>query len=100
MDVLRWGTIYSEKIRQGLIHTAIKNRIPYQKDIFRTWTDASSIHTSGRDIPCGGIYIPRRYSHSPMELVKWSDVKRTAELLYLFCKNLSSAAIGDLIRRV
>jgi putative aminopeptidase FrvX len=102
MDVnaLGWGTIYSKKIRQRLIHTAIKNRIPFQKDISRTWTDASSIHTSGRGIPCGGIYIPRRYSHSPMELVKWSDVERTAELLYLFCKNLSSAAIGDLIRMV
>jgi putative aminopeptidase FrvX len=102
MDVnaMGWGTIYSKKIRQRLIHTAIKNRIPFQKDISRTWTDASSIHTSGRGIPCGGIYIPRRYSHSPMELVKWSDVERTAELLYLFCKNLSSAAIGDLIRMV
>jgi len=102
MDVnaLGWGTLYSKKIRERLIHTAVKNRIPHQKDISRTWTDASSIHTSGKGIPCGGIYIPRRYSHSPMELVKWSDVERTAELLYLFCKNLSSAAIGDLIRMV
>jgi endoglucanase len=102
MDVnaLGWGTIYSKKIRQRLIHTAIKNRIPHQKDIFRTWTDASSIHTSGRGIPCGGLYIPRRYSHSPMELVKWSDVERTAELLSLFLKDLNSAAISDLIRKV
>jgi putative aminopeptidase FrvX len=102
MDVnaLGWGTIYSKKIRQRLTHTAEKNRIPLQKDIFRTWTDASSIHTSGRGIPCGGIYIPRRYSHSPMELVKWSDVEKTAELLYLFLKDLDSFAVGDLIRRV
>ena len=102
MDVnaLGWGTIYSKKIRQRLIHTAIKNRIPHQKDIFRTWTDAYSIHTSGRGIPCGGIYIPRRYSHSPTELVKWSDVERTAELLYLFLKDLDSFAVGNLIRKV
>jgi endoglucanase len=102
MDVnaLGWGTIYSKKIRQRLVHTAIKNRIPHQKDIFRTWTDASSIHTSGRGIPCGGIYIPRRYSHSPMELVKWLDVERTAELLYLFLKGLDSLAMSDLIRKV
>ena len=102
MDVnaLGWGTIYSKKIRQRLIHTAIKNKIPYQKDIFRTWTDASTIHTSGRGIPCGGVYIPRRYSHSPMELVKWPDVKKTAELLFLFLKDLSSAIIEDLIRKV
>lgn len=102
MDVnaLGWGTIYSKKIRQRLMATAVKNRIPHQKDIFRTWTDASSIHTSGRGIPCGGLYIPRRYSHSPMELVKWSDVERTAELLYLFLKDLDSLAVGDLIRKV
>jgi endoglucanase len=100
VNVLGWGTIYSKKIRLRLIHTAVKNRIPLQKDIFRTWTDASTIHTSGRGIPCGGLYIPRRYSHSPTELVKWSDVERTAELLYLFLKDLSSAVISDLIRKV
>jgi len=102
MDVnaLGWGTIYSKKIRERLIHTALKNRIPLQKDTFRTWTDASTIHTSGRGIPCGGLYIPRRYSHSPIELVKWSDVERTANLLYLFLKELRSADIDDLIRKV
>jgi endoglucanase len=102
MDVnaLGWGTVYSRKIRQRLIQTAMKNRIPVQKDIFRTWTDASTIHTSGRGVPCGGLYIPRRYSHSPVELVKWSDVEKTAELLFLFLKGLDSAAITDLIRKV
>jgi endoglucanase len=102
MDVnaLGRGTIYSKKIRQRLIATAVKNKIPHQKDIFRTWTDASTIHTSGRGIPCGGVYIPRRYSHSPVELVKWSDVEKTAELLYLFLKDLSPAVIDDLIRKV
>jgi putative aminopeptidase FrvX len=102
MDVsaLGWGTIYSKKIRQRLIATALKHGIPNQKDIFRTWTDASTIHTSGKGIPCGGVYIPRRYSHSPVELVKWSDVEKTAELLYLFLKELRSADIEDLIRKI
>jgi endoglucanase len=102
MDVsaLGQGTIYSKKIRQRLVATALKHRIPHQKDIFRTWTDASVIHTSGKGIPCGGVYIPRRYSHSPVELVKWSDVEKTAKLLYLFLKELRSADIEDLIRKV
>ena len=102
MDVnaLGSGTIYSKKIRQRLVATALKHRIPHQKDIFRTWTDASTIHTSGKGIPCGGLYIPRRYSHSPVELVKWSDVEKTAELLYFFLKELRSADIDDLIRKV
>jgi len=102
MDVnaLGWGTIYSKKIRQRLIDTAVKNKIPHQKDIFKTWTDASAIHTSGRGIPCGGLYIPRRYSHSPTELVKWPDVERTAELLFRVLQDLNSSVIGDLIRKV
>jgi len=102
MDVNAFGqgTIYSKKIRQQLISTAVKNKIPHQKDIFRTWTDASTIHTSGKGIPCGGVYIPRRYSHSPVELIKWSDVEKTAELLFLFLKGLNSSAIEDLIRKI
>jgi len=100
VTALGWGTIYSKKIRQRLIDTAGRNKIPFQRDVFRTWTDAATIHTSGRGIPCGGLYIPRRYSHSPAELAKWSDVESTAELLYLFLKGLSSAIIEDLIRKV
>ena len=102
MDVnaLGQGTIYSKKIRQQLISIAVKNKIPHQKDIFRTWTDASTIHTSGKGIPCGGVYIPRRYSHSPAELIKWSDVEKTADLLYLFLKGLRSSDIDDLIQKV
>ena len=102
MDVnaFGWGTIYSKKIQQRLIDTARKNKISFQKDIFRTWTDASAIHTSGKGIPCGGLYIPRRYSHSPTELVKWSDVEETAQLIYLFLRNLNSADIEELIRKV
>jgi endoglucanase len=95
-----WGTIYSKKIRQKLVATAMRHGIPHQKDISRTWTDASTIHTSGKGIPCGGLYIPRRYSHSPLELVKWSDAEKAAELLYLFCKELRSAEIEELIRKI
>ena len=99
-NALGQGTIYSKKIRQRLISTAVKNKIPHQKDIFRTWTDASTIHTSGKGIPCGGVYIPRRYSHSPAELIKWSDVERTADFLHHFFKELRSADIDDLVRKV
>jgi len=95
-----WGTIYSKKIRQRLISTALTHGIPHQKDIARTWTDASAIHLSGKGIPCGGLYIPRRYSHSPLELAKWSDVENTANLLYFFLKELGSTDIEELIRKI
>ena len=100
MNAFGQGTLYSRKIRDRIIRVAEEHRIPYQRDIFRTWTDASTIHTAGKGIPTGGIFIPRRYSHSPAELVKWSDVEHAAELLNRFLGGLDSAAIGDLIRKV
>ncbi len=102
MDVnaLGWGTVYSKKIRKRLIATAEKNGILHQEDVARTWTDAATIHTSGKGIPCGGLYIPRRYSHSPVELVKWSDIERTANLLYLFLKDLRGTLIEELTRKI
>ncbi len=102
MDVndLGLGTIYSKKIRERLIATAKNHNIPYQMDIFRTWTDASTIHMAGKGIPCGGIFIPRRYSHSPLELVRWSDVIRSSDLLYHFLKELHSTNIEDIIQKI
>ncbi len=94
------GTIYSKKISRILTEIAIQHQIPYQKDVFSTWTDASTIHTSGRGIPCGGVFIPRRYSHSPYELVKWCDIETTSELLYLFLKDLTSDKIESLCQKI
>ena len=94
------GTIYSRKIRQRLIQVAEKHGIPYQRDIFRTWTDASTIHLAGKGIPTGGIFIPRRYSHSPVELVKWPDVENTARLLLSFLEELDSGVIERLIQKI
>ncbi|MBP1768555.1 MAG: peptidase family protein [Candidatus Aminicenantes bacterium] len=100
MNAFGQGTIYSRKIQDRIIRVAEENRIPYQRDIFRTWTDASTIHTAGQGIPTGGIFIPRRYSHSPAELVKWSDLEHARNLLVGFLEGLNSEIINDLIRKV
>ena len=102
MDVNAYGqgTLYSRKIRDHLVRVAEAHGIPHQRDIFRTWTDASTIHTAGKGIPTGGIFIPRRYSHSPAELVKWSDVEHAANLLEQFLGGLDCVVIEGLIRKV
>jgi len=81
------------KFAQRLITTAVKNKIPHQKRYLQDLDGCLDHSYSGRGIPCGGLYIPRRYSHSPVELVKWSDVEKTAELLYLFLKDLNSSVM-------
>lgn len=100
MKGLGFGTIYSKKISRRLTEIATRNQIPSQKDIFSTWTDASTIHTSGKGIQCGGLFIPRRYSHSPYELVKWSDIELASELLYLFLRDLTSDEIESLSHKL
>jgi putative aminopeptidase FrvX len=56
-----------------------------------------TIHTR-KGIPAGFIFPA--IQPLALELVKWSDVEKTAELLYLFCKELRSADIEELIRKV
>jgi endoglucanase len=94
------GTVYSKKICRRIIDVAERHGIPYQRDIFRTWTDASTIHTAGKGIPTSGIYIPRRYSHSPAELIKWPDIENTANLLMHFLEELDSEQIKELTRKI
>jgi endoglucanase len=94
------GTIYSRKIRDRLIDTAKRHDISFQTDIFRAWTDAATIHMEGGGIPTGGIFIPRRCSHSPTEIAHIEDMKRTHRLCLSFLRELTSKAIEEMRRRI
>ncbi|MBI5166914.1 MAG: M42 family metallopeptidase [candidate division NC10 bacterium] len=98
MDVmpLMVGTVYSKNLHRHLLGLAEKKGIPYQLDIFRTWTDAASIHTTGTGIPTAGIYIPRRNSHSPAEVAHIRDIEDTLRLVLEFVKGLSPNLIEKL----
>lgn len=94
------GTIYSRKIRDRLIDTAKRHKIPYQTDIFRTWTDGTTVHTEGEGIPCGGIYMPRRCSHSPTEIAHMDDMINAHRLCLAFLSELNDTAIGEMRRKI
>lgn len=102
MDLLpnMMGTIYSRKIRDRVIDTAKRHDISFQTDIFRTWTDAATVHMEGGGIPTGGIFIPRRCSHSPTEIAHIEDMKRTHRLCLSFLRELTSKAIEEMRRRI
>jgi endoglucanase len=93
------GTIYSVAIRRLLHEVAETERIPYQRDVFPTWTDACGVHLAGRGIPTGGVYIPRRCSHSPNEVIDLRDLDRTAALLTAFVRRMNAATIEQLAAR-
>ena len=92
MDILpnMMGTLYARQVRNRLIQTAEERAIPYQLDIFPTWTDAATIHTADRGVPTGGIFVPRRYSHSPAEVIDPQDMQHTSDLIVAFLTQLDA----------
>jgi len=94
------GAIYSRKIRDRLIDTAKRHTIPYQTDIFRTWTDAATVHMEGEGIPCGGIFIPRRCSHSPTEIAHIEDMNNAHKLSLAFLSELNGNDIKEMKEKI
>ena len=55
--------------------------IPAQKDILRAGgTDAGAIHVSRMGVRTGGISVPCRYIHSPVEMTDVVDFKACVDL--------------------
>ena len=66
---------------------AAEGGIPCQRDIITAGgTDAGSIHISRAGVLTGGISIPCRYIHSPVETVETSDVSAAAKLIAAYAE--------------
>ncbi|MBP2655152.1 MAG: Cellulase [Firmicutes bacterium] len=89
------GAVYSAKIVKRLKAVAEEAGIDYQTDVFRTWTDAARMASAG--VPCGGIYIPRRCSHAPVEVADVNDIMQAAALGAALLRNLTAKEIADLV---
>ena len=63
-----------------------KAGIPLQSEANPRWsgTDADAIFKQKGGIPTVSIGVPNRYMHSPVEMIQFSDLKETAELLAAF----------------
>jgi putative aminopeptidase FrvX len=92
------GTVYSRKMVNRLRSVAEKNGIAYQEDVFRTWTDAATAALSGAGVPFGGVYMPRRCSHAPVEVADIRDIAGTAALIEAFLRDLTAADIEELVK--
>ncbi len=93
------GTHYAQTIRRRLVALAQELELPYQLDVYPTWTDACEVHLAGRGVPTGGVFIPRRCSHSGSEVVDLRDVERTIALLERFAADCDAETIQTLARR-
>ncbi len=57
-------------------------KIPYQMDVIRAGgTDAGEIHRTRTGVVTGGISVPCRYIHTPVETVSLADVEACAQLV-------------------
>lgn len=68
------GDVMHPGMKRLLTETADAEGIPYQLVVHdRSTTDASAIHLQRQGIPAGVITIPRRYSHTPVEVADVND---------------------------
>ncbi|HIT01372.1 MAG TPA: M20/M25/M40 family metallo-hydrolase [Candidatus Enterenecus merdae] len=73
---------------ERLMQLAQQKGIPAQRDVIRAGgTDAGPIHLNRAGVVTGGISIPWRYGHSPMELVDLRDVQACADLAKAFLES-------------
>ncbi|MGI6365511.1 MAG: M42 family metallopeptidase [Bacillota bacterium] len=85
------GTIIHPAVKAAIQEAAERAKVHLQlsAEVGYWTTDAAAIHTSGRGIPTGFVSIPRRYAHSPGEVVDINDVVDAVSLLASLVNNLS-----------
>ena len=90
IKVMDNSVICHPEMLEMLTELAVSSKIPCQRDVITGGgTDAGSIHLTRAGVLTGGISIPCRYIHSPVEMVESSDVAAAANLIAAFAqKNL------------
>ena len=78
--VIERGSNLNPRVVELLYETAEAEAIPFtvQASARYTGTDVDAMHFSRGGIPCGGIGLPLRYMHSPVEMVQLDDVANAA----------------------
>ncbi len=87
------STIVPERMIEFLVCVAEKNSIPHQfkRPIFGG-TNAGALHQAGRGILCGIVAAPCRFIHSPVTLLRKSDLEAMIKLAVA-----ATSGIHDLI---
>jgi len=76
------GLISHPDMRELLINTAKKNKIPYQIDVVEGgMTDGAMIYLTREGVPTGVISIPCRYIHTDNGVFSMKDLDATIDLL-------------------
>ena len=88
IKVMDSSVICHPEVVARLEKLAKERGIPYQRDVLRFGgTDAGAIHQIRAGVRTGGISIPCRYTHTPMEMVDRRDVTACAALAAAFAQS-------------
>ncbi len=79
----------SQVLRRWLIGVAEENGIPYQTGLMHGVTDASAMQQTKAGLAACTIGVPRRYSHSPVEVLSLEDLHNLTEILTLAIEGLT-----------
>lgn len=82
IKVMDASVICHPEMVELLVRLADQHDIPHQRDVITLGgTDAGAIHVSRTGVLTGGICIPCRYVHSPVETVEQEDVDACVRLV-------------------
>lgn len=85
VKVMDRSVICHPQVVEGLSQLAQSHGIPAQRDIMvGGGTDAGAIHTSRMGVRTGGVSIPCRYIHTPVEMADLRDAQACVQLLTAF----------------
>jgi putative aminopeptidase FrvX len=81
------GNIMSAQMKDLIIRYADQLDIPYQLLVMSGATsDVAAVHLEREGVLAGAITIPRRYSHSPVEVADLNDFEKGLRLLHKLIK--------------
>ena len=71
----------SHVVRKWLMEAADSAELPYQTGFQHGGTDASALQQTRSGIPAVAFNVPRKYSHSPVEVLSMDDLSNLIEIL-------------------
>jgi putative aminopeptidase FrvX len=90
--VLTYGPAVQNNLLKLIIHSAEKNKIPYQREAVSrsTGTDTDAFAYSSNGVASALISLPLRYMHTTVESVHKKDVENVIRLIFETLKNIKN----------
>ena len=90
--VISYAPAVQNNLREKIINTAEKNKIPFQRAASSryTGTDTDAFAYSNGGVPSALISLPLRYMHTTVEMVQKDDVENVIRLIYETLRKIKS----------